>query len=261
MLPRGDLSTSGSTAGMLALAPPPLGKLSAAQCRLAFGLVLACEHAATGGGGSGDGAVTRSRSREACPAACLPGDVVARLVCLLRTVAPLTDETIRTAVAEFGAESANFDSPRAAAKWGRVADWDVSKVVSMRQLFYSWSQFDQDIGGWQVGAVTNMSHMFSGAAAFDQDIGGWQVGAVTDMRDMFNGARAFDQDIGGWQVGAVTSMSCMFNNAAAFDQDIGDWQVGAVTDMRRMFRGATAMDASANAPWYTGDFSEEEDDY
>ena len=31
--------------------------------------------------------------------------------------------------------------------------------------------------------------------------------------------------------------------------------------MKYMFFGATAMDASANAPWYSEDSSEEEDDY
>ena len=45
MLPRGDPSIKATTAGMLALPLPPLGKLSAAQRRLAFGLALACDPA------------------------------------------------------------------------------------------------------------------------------------------------------------------------------------------------------------------------
>ena len=85
----------------------------------------------------------------------------------------MTDESIRAAVAAFRAESAAFDSPRAAAKW----DWDVAHVVGMYRLFFGCELFNEPIGDWQVGAVTTMENMFRGAAAFDQQIGDWQVGA------------------------------------------------------------------------------------
>ena len=104
--------------------PAPLGKLAAARCRLAFSLALAWEPCCPSGGGGDD---------MACPPACLDVDVMPRLLRTLRTVAPLTDESIRTAVAEFRSESADFNSPVATARWGHVADWDVSKVVSMQQ--------------------------------------------------------------------------------------------------------------------------------
>ena len=183
MLPRGAAAGRAGPEGPRCRAAP-LSKLSAARCRLAFGLALACEPPAPGSGG-GD-------VLGACPPAYLDVDVMPRLLRSLRTVAPLTDESIRVAVDMFKAESRDFDSPVAAARWGRVADWDVSSVVSITRVFEGAAAFDQDIGGWEVGAVRDMSRMFSGAAAFDQDIGGWAVGAVRDMSCMFDGAAAFN---------------------------------------------------------------------
>ena len=45
--------------------------------------------------------------------------------------APKTNRSIRRAVAEFKAESADFDSPKAERKWGPLADWNVSNVTDM----------------------------------------------------------------------------------------------------------------------------------
>ena len=42
-----------------------------------------------------------------------------------RTGRRMTDRSIREAVNEFATESADFNSPKAKAKWGRVEDWDV----------------------------------------------------------------------------------------------------------------------------------------
>ena len=42
-----------------------------------------------------------------------------------------TNTRIRKAMAEFKAESSDFNSPQAEDKWGRMADWDVSEVTTM----------------------------------------------------------------------------------------------------------------------------------
>ena len=170
MLPRG---AAARRPGPEAAAAPqaraaPLSKLKAARCRLAFGLALACEPPTPGSGG-GD-------VLGACPPAYLDVDVMPRLLRSLRTVAPLTDESIRVAVDMFKAESRDFDSPVAAARWGRVADWDVSSVVSMTRLFEGAAAFDQDIGGWEVGAVRDMSFMFDGAAFDASESAPWYTG-------------------------------------------------------------------------------------
>jgi len=46
---------------------------------------------------------------------------------------PKTNESIRRALAEFKAESQDFNSPMAERKWGPLAYWDVSKVTDMSQ--------------------------------------------------------------------------------------------------------------------------------
>ena len=107
----------------------------------------------------------------------------------------MTDESIRRAVAEFKAESADFASPRAEAEWGRIADWDVSGVRSMRRLFNYAGRFRGDLSLWEVGACVDMRAMFQGARAFEADLSAWSVGAgtkTTKTPDMFAGARAFD---------------------------------------------------------------------
>ena len=136
---------------------------------------------------------------------------------------PMTDESIRRAVAEFKAESADFASPRAEAKWGRIADWDVSGVRSMRNMF--------------------------AGAGIEGDLSLWEVGACVDMDGMFDHAAAFNADLSAWLVGACKNMNSMFQYAEAFDADLSAWPVGAGTDMRAMFHGATAFDRERHAPW------------
>ena len=113
MLPRGAVTIR---PGHEAAAAPrgraraaPLSGPSAARCRLAFGMALACEPPGAGGGGGRE-------VRGACPPAYLDVDVMPRLLRTLRTVAPLTDESICEAVADFRAESVHFDGPVATAR-------------------------------------------------------------------------------------------------------------------------------------------------
>ena len=68
----------------------------------------------------------------------------------------MSNESIREAVAEFAAESEDFNSPNAEAKWGRIADWNVSEVASMKELFRNQKKFNGDVSKWDVGNVTDM---------------------------------------------------------------------------------------------------------
>ena len=70
--------------------------------------------------------------------------------------APMSNESIREAVKEFAAESEDFNSPNAEAKWGRIADWNVSEVTSMKELFEIRNKFNGDVSKWDVGKVTTM---------------------------------------------------------------------------------------------------------
>ena len=136
-----------------------------------------------------------------------------------------------------------------------MADWDVSLVTDMSELFKDRNSFNANISGWDVSSATNMRSMFSGSweydqsgifwnvysVAFNQNIGGWDVSSVTNMKDMFSCATSFNQDIGGWDVSSVTNMNGMFSNAWEFNQDIGGWDVSSVTNMGYMFADAMAF--------------------
>jgi hypothetical protein len=56
---------------------------------------------------------------------------------------------------------------------GPIADWDVSAVSNMYQLFYNRPTFNADIGAWNVASVSDMSDMFNAATAFNGNIGAW----------------------------------------------------------------------------------------
>ncbi|TSE10131.1 BspA family leucine-rich repeat surface protein [Aquimarina algiphila] len=118
---------------------------------------------------------------------------------------------------------------------GDIGDWDVSNVTDMGGMFYRAISFNQDIGGWNVSNVTNMGQMFEGVRYFNGDIGNWNVSNVTNMMSMFKGVSAFGKDIGVWNVSNVKNMANMFRGASNFNRDIGGWDVSNVTDMGGMF--------------------------
>merc|ERR1712166_1363930 len=118
---------------------------------------------------------------------------------------------------------------------------DVSKVMSMSNLFNGAEAFNQDISAWDVSNVMYTTHMFYKAAAFNQDISAWDTSSVTRMDPMYANATAFNQDISAWDTSSVTNMNSMYANATAFNQDISAWDVSKVTDMSNLFDGATAF--------------------
>ncbi|WP_298515794.1 BspA family leucine-rich repeat surface protein [uncultured Kordia sp.] len=120
-------------------------------------------------------------------------------------------------------------------------NWDMSTILSMRQMFSTATNFNANISGWNVSEVTDMFGLFLVASSFDQDISGWNVGNVTNMESMFNLASSFNKNISGWNVSKVKNMENMFYSAAAFNQEIGDWNVGLVENMRSMFNEASSF--------------------
>ena len=122
-----------------------------------------------------------------------------------------------------------------------MADWDVSLVMSMSDLFNGKGQFNADISRWDTSSVTTMYRMFNEAAAFDQDIGRWDTSSVMDMKEMFRYASAFNKDISAWDTSSVTTMYQMFRDARAFNQHLSRWDVSSVTDMHGMVWNAHAF--------------------
>ena len=74
------------------------------------------------------------------------------------------------------------------------------RPISMKNMFYNASSFNQNISSWNVSNVDNMSAMFSFAENFNQDINSWDVSNVKDMYSMFEGATSFDQNISSWDI-------------------------------------------------------------
>merc|ERR1712072_492215 len=108
--------------------------------------------------------------------------------------------------------------------WGTgdcdVSNWDVSKVTSMRTLFYKNKKFNEDVSSWDTSSVTDMGAMFSRSYKFNQDISNWDTSAVKDMGAMFKNALGFDQDLTKWNTNAVKNMQDMFRgNGMAFQKE------------------------------------------
>lgn len=159
----------------------------------------------------------------------------------------LDDHTIRIVVRNWfdylkckGNEYCEMKYKKTIFRYGKVEDWDTSKVTDMRGLFAQFPHFSDVISGWDVSSVKVMSYMFGGSK-FNQDIGIWNVSNVENMSSMFEDASEFNQDLTNWNVSNVQDMSCMFKHACAFNGNIRNWNVSSVKNMSEMFRYATSF--------------------
>ena len=88
----------------------------------------------------------------------------------------------------FGLKAAaqEFDNDTAAAiaRYGPIADWDVSAISNMGAIFYNLSNFNADVSSWDTSSVTHMSAMFLAARAFNQPLS-FDTSSVTAMAGMF----------------------------------------------------------------------------
>merc|ERR1711934_731310 len=97
---------------------------------------------------------------------------------------------------------------------GDISKWRVSRVKSMRAMFYHASSFNGDLSKWDVSSVYQMNDMFSWAKSFNGDISKWDVSSVTNMDNMFRNAESFQQSLCGaaW-VHSMASKELMFANS------------------------------------------------
>ena len=152
--------------------------------------------------------------------------------------APLDNKSIRDAL--LLGESV----PAVIAKYGQIAEWDVSEVENFSNLFRSRGdirKFTADLSGWDVGNAKDMSYMFNGARIFTSDLSKWNVGNVKNMHAMFAEAWSFTSDLSKWDVGNVKEMSHMFDEAWSFTSDLSMWDVGNVGTMMSMFQVARSF--------------------
>jgi len=122
---------------------------------------------------------------------------------------------------------------------GPIADWDVSRVTDMSNVFADARLFCGDVWKWDVSNVGDMYGMFQSATAFNSDISKWDVSKVTNMNSMFWYATSFNTDISKWDVSRVTSMDKMFNDAARFSRVLcGAAWVHSMASKGVMFEGS-----------------------
>ena len=110
-----------------------------------------------------------------------------------------------------------------------IADWDVSNVTTMLDMFHHYHggmTFDQDIGSWDISSLTNMYRMFGGYTNYNvfnnggsPSISGWDTSNVTNMSWVFS-RTPFNQPIDSWDTSSVTNMYGMFYYATGFNQAI-----------------------------------------
>lgn len=100
---------------------------------------------------------------------------------------------------------------------GDLSAWDVSKVVSMWDMFKDSGFNNPSINNWDVSGLDNMETMFGGnLCAFNQDISNWNVSNVVNMQNLFKENLVFNQDLSGWD---VSNVLCNYD----FDKDAPQW--------------------------------------
>lgn len=134
----------------------------------------------------------------------------------------------------------SINSLYAESLFGKMNDWDVSKLTSLDELctVHNRNYHTIEMQDWNVSNVTSMEKTFYGEGYFDCDLRNWDVGNVTNMKQMFYGAARFNSDISNWDTGNVTDMTQMFYNCQGLKYDLTGWNTSNA-DTTNMFQSAT----------------------
>jgi surface protein len=120
-----------------------------------------------------------------------------------------------------------------------ISAWDVSNVTDMTSMFYYATAFNQPLNSWDVSSVTEFGSMFDNATAFNQPLDNWNVSSAQYMYSMFQAAESFNQPLNSWDVSNVILFSNMFSDTLAFNQPLADWDLSAAEDISFMFDRAS----------------------
>jgi surface protein len=124
--------------------------------------------------------------------------------------APANTDRLMSAVNSCISETSDGSCPVFASSNGVMGEWDVSRVGSMKHLFYNKHDFNQDLSKWDVSNVYSLYGTFQGAYAFNSDISKWEVSKVNSLSSTFRGTFAFNSDISKWDVSTVTDSQMAF---------------------------------------------------
>ena len=131
------------------------------------------------------------------------------------------------------------------------ANWDTSKVTSMKYAFASTSKIEYltGIGDWDVSNVTDMEGVFQGIE-YTQNVDmlvGWDTSKVENMKNIFSGAyndsrREVELDlsgISGWTISNVKDLSNAFYYVNLDLNKLSSWDISNVEDLSEIFSSAT----------------------
>lgn len=150
------------------------------------------------------------------------------------TCAPLTDATIAFAVKLTLALNSEGKKPHPVQ--GPIAEWDVSRVSNMANLFNGYDDFNADLNKWNVSNVLNMTDMFHGCAQFNSNLINWDVRKVRSMEYMFNNCFNFEGiGLQEWVTSSLTNLHGTFRVCFEFNADLSNWNVSGVEDMSHAF--------------------------
>ena len=130
------------------------------------------------------------------------------------------------------------------ARYGPIAQWDVSDATALSYVFTDQNEFtfNQSLSEWDVSRVTSMLQTFAWAKYFNGDVDRWDVSNVVIMQLMFSGATSFNRDISLWDVSNVNNAWRIFQYAQSFNVDLSCWDVSKVSTWDDMFFGARSFD-------------------
>ncbi|CAD7941001.1 unnamed protein product, partial [Amoebophrya sp. A120] len=112
-----------------------------------------------------------------------------------------------------------------------IANWDLSKVKSLKGVFKDSPLLDFTVEAWDVSQVTDFSYAFANAAAFNPRVKGWAVGSAQDFTSMFHGATIAHPCVSSWAVSnKLTNLRNMFRDAVCATPNLHSWDLTAVVD-------------------------------
>jgi surface protein len=137
-----------------------------------------------------------------------------------------------------------------------LSKWDTSRVTSMESTFFCAGSFNSDLSKWDVSKVTTTHQAFfclsqtcsqeTGSSVFNADLSSWDVSNILDMSKTFFGANVFNSDLSHWDVSRVMSFQTMFAHASSFNSDISGWDVSNANNMVGMFSLAESFNSDVS---------------
>ena len=128
-------------------------------------------------------------------------------------------------------------------KYGKIEDWDVSKISNFQGIFryVKFDDYDKDfpsslsLNNWDMSNAEDISYMFCGSN-FNGYIDKWNTENIVLSRYTFNDS-AFEgmgDDMKNWNVEKLEETTGMFSNSK-FTANISEWKLTSIKFMEKMF--------------------------